>query len=54
MDTRDKMVSGIAKFILKLLDESNNFSKLVEDVDLVMNISDSAKVTSRPIFNSFK
>ena len=44
IDTRDKMVSGIAKFIGKLLDESNNFAKLVKDVDLVMNFSDTAKV----------
>ena len=41
------MVSGIAKFIIQLLDESNEFEKLVEDVKMVMNLSESAKVSSR-------
>lgn len=43
IDTRVKMVSGIAKFIIQLLDESNEFEKLVEDVNIVMNLSESAK-----------
>ena len=41
------MVSGIAKFIIQLLDESNEFEKLVDDVNLVINLSESAKVSSR-------
>ena len=46
IDTRDKLVSGIAKLIIKLLDEDNDFAKLVDNVDFVMSISEDAKVSS--------
>ena len=49
IDTKDKMVSGIAKLIVKLLDESNDFDKIMSDVDAVMAIADDAKVRHLPM-----
>ena len=38
------MVSGVAKLILAVLDESNNFENLANGVDAVMELANKAKV----------
>eukprot|EP00795_Rhopilema_esculentum_P016307 gene16307-7694_t len=43
IETRETMVSGVAKLILAVLDESNNFENLANGVDAVMELANTAK-----------
>ena len=39
------MVSSVAKFILKAIDEKNDFNKFTEDPDSVAELASDAKVS---------
>ena len=39
------MISSVAKFILKVIDEKNDFDKLVENPDSVAELASDAKVS---------
>ena len=50
--SREKMISGVAKFLLKVLNETNDFEEMVRKPSIVVEMSTGA-VVSNLLFISF-